>query len=372
VKLRSIRKRRIIVPTIIVFLLAVFAVAGIRIAASIVLGPALDDAQARMPHGVRIRSDKASWRTRNVLVIGSDARPGDSEGASDSVMVMRVDPIRGRVAMLSIPRDLMVADAHGRAAHLADTMLDNGAGATVSALERLDIEIDDVAITRFNDLVGVVDDLGGVDIDNPHRIAATSSFDGRRWRFGKGPLHLDGRRALAYARVRTNVFSKNETDSDRALRQQRVIQAIVRKLRAQMWRHPRRAAKTSLQGAATTLEPTDALAIAQALARGRGEVLHCRLGGDLQGISPGRPPLMLLKGTGDSKIPKFAHGSRAAVARFGHDPRAEGGEGVVDIDVNSGLYLLPSQKNPNVISHFQAFQQFGTFDSTPLAAACDR
>ena len=64
---------------------------------------------------------------------------------------------------------------------------------------------------------------------NPTKIVSSQSFDGHRWQFGKGPIHLDGRRALAYARIRHTTNSA-DTDISRTERQQRVLQALMHQL----------------------------------------------------------------------------------------------------------------------------------------------
>src|SRR5262249_14735968 len=44
----------------------------------------------------------------NVLVLGSDRRPGETSSRSDSILLIRSDPGRNQIAELSIPRDLRV------------------------------------------------------------------------------------------------------------------------------------------------------------------------------------------------------------------------------------------------------------------------
>ena len=41
-----------------------------------------------------------------ILVLGSDARPGETSSRSDSILLLRIDPSRQQIAELSIPRDL--------------------------------------------------------------------------------------------------------------------------------------------------------------------------------------------------------------------------------------------------------------------------
>jgi polyisoprenyl-teichoic acid--peptidoglycan teichoic acid transferase len=71
--------------------------------------------------------------------------------------------------------------------------------------------------------------MGGITIWNPRRIESSETFDGRSWTFPRGNIKLDGRRALAYARIRKTT-NPQDTDISRTVRQQVVMQAIAREL----------------------------------------------------------------------------------------------------------------------------------------------
>ena len=56
----------------------------------------------------------------NVLVLGSDRRPGETSSRSDSILLIRSDPGKNQIAELSIPRDLRVSiPGTGHSAELA-------------------------------------------------------------------------------------------------------------------------------------------------------------------------------------------------------------------------------------------------------------
>jgi LCP family protein required for cell wall assembly len=366
---RSTWKRRVIRGTAVLALTTSVVCIGLVVAVQLILSEPLSKAERRLPKSIRGESSVAAWKTRTVLVVGSDARTSEDEGASDAVLLVRIDPLRGRLALLSIPRGLMVEDERGNATHLADTMLDGGIEVTVSTVRRLGLDVDDVFVAEFGDLRSLVDDLGGIDVTNNRPIESTSTFDGRTWRFGTGELHLSGVRALAYARVRTNTFAKTESDSDRTLRQQKVFIAIAKSLLSHAKRHPREAAQLTLKGIDTNVSPMALALASQAMFRGSHEPLRCRLGGDLKGISPMRKPLTLLRGSADSKLPDYAVSAHGAVRETRPAPRQEE---IVAADVPSGLYLVPSQTNRRVLAAFEDFQVLGDLESTPLAAACER
>ncbi len=177
-----------------------------------------------------------------VLVLGVDRRPGEATTPrSDAVLVVRLDPANGRVAVLSLPRDLWVTiPGHGRnrlnAAYLWGER-DGPAGggmalsrATVAGL--LGMPIDYVVVADFRGFVALVDAIGGVTVDVERPLVDTRfpTADRRTTtvRFAAGPQRMDGVAALTYARIR-----HPDSDFERGRRQQAVLIAIVERLREQ-------------------------------------------------------------------------------------------------------------------------------------------
>jgi LCP family protein required for cell wall assembly len=170
----------------------------------------------------------------DILVLGSDRRPNQAPGdsRSDSIMVVRSDPGKGLIAQLSIPRDLRV-EIPGHGTDKINAAYAEGGPAlairTVRDLLGTGVPINHVMIVDFSGFKRLIDALGGVTIDNPEKIVS-NSFDGYQWRFAKGKIHLDGRHALAYSRVRENTLNPGDTDVTRGLRQQAVLSAITSSL----------------------------------------------------------------------------------------------------------------------------------------------
>jgi LCP family protein required for cell wall assembly len=168
----------------------------------------------------------------NVLVLGSDRRPGETSSRSDSILLIRSDPGKNQFAELSIPRDLRVPiPGHGddkiNAAYAY-----GGAPLAIRTIDGLlgpEAPVNHVVLVDFGGFKDLIDSLGGITIDNPEKIVS-NSFDGVVWHFGKGRIHLDGRHALAYARVRENTLNPADTDVTRGLRQQRVLSALAGRL----------------------------------------------------------------------------------------------------------------------------------------------
>ncbi len=175
----------------------------------------------------------------NTLVLGADVGPERERagpGRSDSVMLIRTDPDDNRVAYLSIPRDLRVEiPGHGTDKINAAFSLGGPALAIETVRNLTGLEVNHVVILDFGAFREVVDAVGGITVHNP-RPVLSNRFDcpykaercatWRGWRFRQGELHLDGQRALVYARIRQNQLAPNESDITRGERQQRVVQGL--------------------------------------------------------------------------------------------------------------------------------------------------
>jgi LCP family protein required for cell wall assembly len=187
-----------------------------------------DDAEAALAGG-------SFFTGSTVLVLGSDERGGDSidetqtgPGRADTIMLVRAR--FGRVAKLSIPRDSSAEiPGHGTGKINAAYAL-GGSRLMVETVEGFlgnGLDIDHLILVDFEDFPGFIDALGGVTVNNPSRICAPE-FDNffRGFNLRRGERELDGRRALGFARVRSNPCAPNENDLDRARRQQEVLTGI--------------------------------------------------------------------------------------------------------------------------------------------------
>jgi LCP family protein required for cell wall assembly len=175
----------------------------------------------------------------NLLLVGIDRRDGTGWAyRTDTILVVTVDPPTGAAGMLSIPRDLQVAiPGHGEdrinTANVYGSRKDDPDGGT--ALLRATIEanfgvpIDGYLMADFGTFEKIVDVLGGIDVDVPRALHDTHYPDPRPGdpyafktiHFDPGRQHMNGKRALQYARSRMST-----TDFDRAKRQQLILLAI--------------------------------------------------------------------------------------------------------------------------------------------------
>jgi LCP family protein required for cell wall assembly len=229
-----------------------------------------------------------------VLLLGTDhANRADRATArrADSIMLMRTDPPRGRVYYLSIPRDLLVSLPGVGEAKINAAYQVGGAPLAIRAVRTFTgLPVNHVAVVDFGSFAQLVDAIGGIEVDVPAPIIS-NKFDcplktsaqcerWRGWRFGKGKQELDGRRALVYARIRTNQLDPRETDITRGERQQQVLDAIAAKVT-----EPTTLVRLPAVGddltrpLATDLSPWEFLQLGWRRFRA-GRTIHCRLGGD--------------------------------------------------------------------------------------------
>jgi LCP family protein required for cell wall assembly len=175
-----------------------------------------------------------------VLVMGLDKRPGEEGTGSrtDSMILISIDPATKSIGMLSIPRDLYVpipgqSDMQRiNAAYALGELQQPGQGpklAMQTVQYNFGIQVNSYVLVSFDAVIGVVDAIGGIDVDVPKAIDDPEYPD---MNYGYDPLyipagriHMDGQLTLKYARTR-----HQDSDYDRTYRQQQVILAIRQKI----------------------------------------------------------------------------------------------------------------------------------------------
>jgi LCP family protein required for cell wall assembly len=209
---------------------------------------------------------------QTILVLGTDARPPDTKEPvgvpsqecfeqqahgdaphgecsagqfrADTLMLIRAGG--GAFRKLSIPRD-SYAEIPGQNPQKINAAYSyGGAGLQIRTVEQfLGIKIDHVAIVDFTGFEKLIDAVGGVTVDVPHKLCtdisggAGGGQGGYTLRLGKGENTLNGEQALVYARTREpsdcpgtgrSAFSLGYNDYDRAKAQQAVINGIKDRL----------------------------------------------------------------------------------------------------------------------------------------------
>ncbi len=178
----------------------------------------------------------------NILLLGIDRRSGTAWGhLTDTIIIVTVDRANKTAGMLSIPRDLyLTIPGYGEnrintANVLGEKYRYPGGGPALlkrTIEQNFGIPIDYYIMVDFQGFVKIVDALGGIDVNITRKLHDTQYPDPKpadpyRYKtvhFDPGFQHLNGTRALEYARSRMST-----SDWDRAGRQQQVLLAIREK-----------------------------------------------------------------------------------------------------------------------------------------------
>jgi LCP family protein required for cell wall assembly len=263
------------------------------------VGSGVSEANDRVPAGVRRQLTEKDGllvsTPTTILVLGTDGgtqkgRAGSNR--SDSIMLIRTDPGKKRLAFLSIPRDLQVEIPEvGLAKINAANQLGGPALALRTVKDLTGLDVNHVVFVDFDRFQELINAVGGIDVTVPRPIRSDpfdcpftakrcASWDG--WRFARGTQHMDGRRALVYSRIRHNRLDPRETDFTRARRQQDVVEATLDEVTSfgTALKLPF-VGDTLAAPLATDLGAWQLMQLGWVYFRAdKGRALHCRLGGD--------------------------------------------------------------------------------------------
>ncbi|HUG13893.1 MAG TPA: LCP family protein [Thermomicrobiales bacterium] len=173
----------------------------------------------------------------SILLLGVDRRAiqeGDV-GRSDTMIVVRIDPVAKRIDMVSIPRDLLVeipgyyATKINAAYPLGEVAGDLPGGGPTLAAQTIEfnfgIWIDYFAEVDIAGMERIIDIIGGIMIDVPRIVKddqyPTDDFGLTRVYFTPGIQRMDGVAAVRYSRTR-----HDDGDFARQHRQHEVLRAI--------------------------------------------------------------------------------------------------------------------------------------------------
>ncbi len=191
--------------------------------------------------GDRTRNDDAISRSyvTSVLIIGTDGRSDDDRGRSDSMILVSFNSKTNETTLTSFLRDSYVeipeygwgklnwAYSYGGAELLMDTIEGN-----------FDVRIDNYISVNFVTFASIIDAAGGIDMEitddeaNEINVILRNEVneimgDAPNADFvpNGGNVHLSGKQALCYSRIRY----VGKSDFERTSRQRRVITALIKK-----------------------------------------------------------------------------------------------------------------------------------------------
>lgn len=176
--------------------------------------------------------------TFNALLIGSDARPGDTASHTDSMVLIHADLKKHTYNMLSIPRDTRVyMDGYGytkltSVQYVAQSAHGTKAGIVeaVKAISRLTgVPINYYAETNYWGLQDMVNAIGGIDMNLPFQVKLTHAWHARNQGkvFAAGVHHFNGEMVSEVTHER---YSLPGTDYGRQQLQQAALVGIAKKM----------------------------------------------------------------------------------------------------------------------------------------------
>lgn len=158
----------------------------------------------------------------NILLVGQDRRPGEGRQRSDTMILVTFNKSQNTITLTSFMRDQYVAIPGYKPNKLNAAYQFGGMKLLTNTLrENFGVAVDGVVEVDFGGFEKVIDLVGGVDIKLTEAEAEyfNSTYN---WGVQKGTNHLNGERALYYARLRSI-----DTDYNRATRQRNVITALL-------------------------------------------------------------------------------------------------------------------------------------------------
>ncbi len=162
---------------------------------------------------------------KNIVVLGVDER-SDDVGRSDTLFVVMFDSNTKSASLLSIPRDTRVRIAGHGWDKINHAYAYGGRELTQKTTEELlGLKINNYVMVDFKGFTGLVDAIGGIDIDVEKDMYYHDDWDGFTIDLKKGRQHLDGKTAIQYVRYRDE-----EGDIGRIRRQQHFMMAVYDKI----------------------------------------------------------------------------------------------------------------------------------------------
>ena len=169
------------------------------------------------------RSTDGATGPMNVLVLGSDKRPGDAAGGqrADTIALLHIDFKTSKAVLVSLPRDLRVKAPNGEFVKI-NSFYTQGPAAMVQAVNSFTgMPIDHYVEVNFAGFRNIVNTLGGVRI----RFSQPVNDPDSGLNVPAGCVTLGGDQALAFVRVR-----HVDSDYGRIARQQFFVQLLMKQV----------------------------------------------------------------------------------------------------------------------------------------------
>lgn len=166
----------------------------------------------------------------NFLLMGVDAREGEENTRTDTIMLVSLDKEHNRIALLSMPRDTRVKIPGQGYDKINSANVHGGPELVMETVSNLvGVEIDNYVITNVRGFRDIVDVLGGVTLDVEKRMYYYDPYDEpdlRKIDLQPGLQKLNGDKALQYVRFRSDALG----DVTRTERQQKFLKVLAKEM----------------------------------------------------------------------------------------------------------------------------------------------
>ncbi|HSQ87292.1 LCP family protein [Romboutsia sp.] len=173
----------------------------------------------------------------NILLMGTDGRPGEKNSRSDAMMILTIDGKNKSLKLTSLARDTYVdIPGHGKQ-KLTHAYVYGQESLLIETIEKnFELDIQDYATVDFYSFMDIVDTLGGVEVEvKQGEIREMNKFIPETYNWSENPnkgnieyinysgvQKLNGYQLLSYSRIR-----KNDSALERDRRQRNVIQGLI-------------------------------------------------------------------------------------------------------------------------------------------------
>lgn len=171
----------------------------------------------------------------NILLLSSDARPGEDVSRSDSIMILTIDNINKKLKVTSLMRDMLVKiDGHGEE-KLNHAFAYGGPTKTIETIQNnFGIKLNNYVIVDFSAFVKVIDAINGIEVtvkdyelDELNKYILDGGGSEKDLLPSPGTYNLNGYQALSYARIR----KVGNGEYERTERQRAVLQIALEKVK---------------------------------------------------------------------------------------------------------------------------------------------
>jgi LCP family protein required for cell wall assembly len=174
----------------------------------------------------------ALWAARHAI---GELPPGEltvavvcldySENRTDCIRIVTINQATGKVAMMKLYRDLEWQH-NGRICRLNAAWQFGGPNATLRAIREVSgLDVSHIIVVRIRDAEKLVDALGGLKVNLP-------SIDWKGWSYNSGVQILSGADVVRVFRTRHGIAGGDGSDIGRTLLQDRVLAALLIRMRS--------------------------------------------------------------------------------------------------------------------------------------------